>query len=141
MAAPSRIARATAEHLAHFVHSNRERGIQYNSHGNLEPVCYFDSGYRQKKLYDKPQYGYVIFWGGAPIIYMARQISCRDSIARGIKASSRDNYKRCTWRFVYSVGQQSDGGQISRAATYMEGRGKIHDMSSKILCQYLSPEV
>ena len=46
------------------MHANRERGIQYNSHGNLEPVCYFGSGYRQKKLYDKPQYGYIIFWGG-----------------------------------------------------------------------------
>ena len=28
MAAPSRIARAVAEHLGHFMHANRERGIQ-----------------------------------------------------------------------------------------------------------------
>lgn len=75
MAAPSRIARAAAEHLGHFMHANRERGIQFNSHGNLEPVCYFDSGYRQKKLYDKPQYGYIIFWGGGPIIWKSKRHS------------------------------------------------------------------
>ena len=75
MAAPSRVARAAAEHLGHFMHANRERGIQFNSHGNLEPICYFDSGYRQKKLYDKPQYGYIIFWGGAPIIWKSKRHS------------------------------------------------------------------
>ena len=38
-------------------------------------MCYFDSGYRQKKLYDKPQYGYIIFWGGGPIIWKSKRHS------------------------------------------------------------------
>ena len=35
----------------------------------MTPVLYYDSGYKQKHLYDKPQYGYVVFWGGAPVIW------------------------------------------------------------------------
>ena len=65
--------------MGDFMHANRERGIQYNSHGNLEPVCYFGSGYRQKKLYDKPQYGYIIFCGGGARDQMRKQANWRDA--------------------------------------------------------------
>jgi hypothetical protein len=50
------------------MYQHRHEGLTFSSHGNLEPFCYYDSGYKQKKLFDKPQYGYVIFWAGVPII-------------------------------------------------------------------------
>ena len=54
-----------------FVPDRWEKGFSKQ----VQPVCYFDSGYRQKKLYDKPQYGYIIFWGGGPIIWKSKRHS------------------------------------------------------------------
>ena len=62
-----------AEHVVHWMYQRREDGITFNSHGNLTPVLYYDSGYKQKHLYDKPQYGYVVFWGGAPVIWNSKR--------------------------------------------------------------------
>ena len=68
MATPPETAWRAALHVAHWMYQHRYEGLTFSSHGNLEPVCYYDSGYKQKKLFDKPQYGYVIFWAGVPII-------------------------------------------------------------------------
>ena len=59
--------------MVHWMYQRREDGITFNSHGNLTPVLYYDSGYKQKHLYDKPQYGYVVFWGGAPVIWNSKR--------------------------------------------------------------------
>ena len=55
------------------MYANRNTGITYNSHGNLEPVCYYDSGYNQKHLGTKPQYSYIIMWAGAAIIWKSKR--------------------------------------------------------------------
>jgi hypothetical protein len=73
MASPPETAWRAALHVAHWMHTHKSEGITFSSHGNLEPVCYYDSGYKQKHLFDKPQYGYVIFWGGAPIIWQSKR--------------------------------------------------------------------
>ena len=57
----------------HYMYANRNTGITYNSHGNLEPVCYYDSGYNQKHLGTKPQYSYIIMWAGAAIIWKSKR--------------------------------------------------------------------
>ena len=73
MASPPETAWRAALHVAHWMHTHKSEGITFSSHGNLEPVCYYDSGYKQKHLFDKPQYGYVIFWGGAPVIWQSKR--------------------------------------------------------------------
>ena len=42
---PSMGAWRSALHLLHFLYANRETGIRFNDRGNLEPVCYYDSGF------------------------------------------------------------------------------------------------
>jgi hypothetical protein len=73
MSTPPATAMKAAEHVVHWMYQRREDGITFNSHGNLTPVLYYDSGYKQKHLYDKPQYGYVVFWGGAPVIWNSKR--------------------------------------------------------------------
>ena len=73
MSTPPETAWRAAAHVIHWLHAHREEGITFSSHGNLEPVCYYDSGYKQKRLFDKPQYGYIIFWAGCPIIWNSKR--------------------------------------------------------------------
>jgi len=57
----------------HYLYVNRENGIQFRSDGNLEPVCYYDSGFYQDLLGHKPQYGFVIYWAGGPLIWRSKK--------------------------------------------------------------------
>jgi hypothetical protein len=65
---PSKIAYNAALHAMHYMHANRHTGITYRSDGNLEPICFYDSGYNQKHLGTRPQYAYVIIWAGAAVV-------------------------------------------------------------------------
>eukprot|EP01048_Picozoa_sp_COSAG05_P000171 COSAG05_NODE_4_length_49189_cov_157.128784_34_plen_94_part_00 len=56
MSKPSLKALGAAHHLLHYAEVNKDRGIKFNSHGNLEPICYLDSGFKQAKMGSKPQY-------------------------------------------------------------------------------------
>ena len=47
MSKPSLKALGSAHHLLHYAEVHKERGIKFNSHGNLEPICYIDSGLSQ----------------------------------------------------------------------------------------------
>ena len=73
MSTPPESAWNTAMHTMHYMYTNRNRGITYSETGNLEPVCYYDSGFNQKKLGTRPQYSFVIFWAGAPIIWASKR--------------------------------------------------------------------
>ena len=68
MCKPSQKALKSAMHLMQYAHETKDVGITFNSHGNLEPVCYMDSGFNQAKLGSKPQYAFVIMWMGGPIV-------------------------------------------------------------------------
>jgi hypothetical protein len=59
-ARPSEIAWNAGVHAMHYAYNTRHRGITYSSHGNLEPVCYYDSGFNQRHLCTRPQYSFVI---------------------------------------------------------------------------------
>ena len=56
MSTPPESAWNAAMHTMHYMYTNRNRGITYSETGNLEPVCYYDSGFNQKKLGTRPQY-------------------------------------------------------------------------------------
>ena len=43
-----------------YLYNNRLKGLLYRSSGNLEPVCYYDSGFNQRQLCTHPQYGFII---------------------------------------------------------------------------------
>ena len=73
MASPSEVAWDAALHVLHYMFTNKEEGLTFSSNGNLEPVLYYDSGFNQKHLYDKPQYSFVIFWCGAPILWDSKR--------------------------------------------------------------------
>jgi hypothetical protein len=70
---PSMGAWRSALHLLHFLYANRETGIRFNDRGNLEPVCYYDSGFYQDAIGHKPQYGYVIYWAGGPLVWRSKK--------------------------------------------------------------------
>ena len=57
----------------HYAYHTRHRGITYSSHGNLEPVCYYDSGFNQRHLCTRPQYAFVIIWAGAAVVWMSKR--------------------------------------------------------------------
>ena len=63
----------SALHLLHYLYTNREAGIQFRSDGNIEPVCFYDSGFYQDLIGHKPQYGFVIFWAGGPLIWRSKK--------------------------------------------------------------------
>ena len=65
----------SALHLLHFLYANRHAGIQFRSDGNLEPACYYDSGFYQDLIGHKPQYGFVVFWAGGPLIWRSKKHS------------------------------------------------------------------
>ena len=62
-----------AMHVIHYLHKTKDIGITYNSNANLEPVLYYDSGFNQRKLCTHPQYSFVIFWAGAPILWRSKR--------------------------------------------------------------------
>ena len=72
-ARPSIVAWQAGIHAMHYAYNTRHRGITYNSHGNLEPVCYYDSGFNQRHLCTRPQYAFVIVWAGAAVIWMSKR--------------------------------------------------------------------
>lgn len=73
MSKPSLKALGSAHHLLHYAELHKERGIKFNSHGNLEPICYIDSGFNQAKMGSKPQYSFVIMWLGGPIVWKSKR--------------------------------------------------------------------
>ena len=73
MCKPSRKALKSALQLIHYAYDTKDVGISFNSHGNLEPVCYLDSGFNQAKLGSKPQYAFVIMWMGGPIVWKSKR--------------------------------------------------------------------
>ena len=73
MCKPSQKALKSAMQLMHYAHETKEMGITFNSHGNLEPICYIDSGFNQAKLGSKPQYSFVIMWMGGPIVWKSKR--------------------------------------------------------------------
>eukprot|EP01047_Picozoa_sp_COSAG01_P065590 COSAG01_NODE_8889_length_2625_cov_4.709818_3_plen_182_part_00 len=72
-ARPSEIAWNAGLHAMHYAYNTRHRGITYSSHGNLEPVCYYDSGFNQRHLCTRPQYSFVIMRAGAAIVWMSKR--------------------------------------------------------------------
>ena len=73
MSKPSLKALGSAHHLLHYAEVHKERGIKFNSDGNLEPICYIDSGFNQAKMGSKPQYSFVIMWMGGPIVWKSKR--------------------------------------------------------------------
>jgi hypothetical protein len=65
MEKPSEAAWETAMYC--LLYSIREEGIMFRSDGNINPLCYYDSGHIQDRVDYKSYYGYVIVWMGAPI--------------------------------------------------------------------------
>eukprot|EP01047_Picozoa_sp_COSAG01_P009248 COSAG01_NODE_377_length_17892_cov_207.715000_2_plen_264_part_00 len=87
---PSKIAYNAALHAMHYMYANRHTGITYRSDGNLEPICFYDSGYNQKHLGTRPQYAYVIIWAGAAVVWKSKQHkSTPNSVSCGAKILSR----------------------------------------------------
>ena len=72
-AKPSEVAWKAGLHAMHYLYHHRHRGITYSSHGNLEPVCYYDSGFNQRQLGTRPQYSFVIIWAGAAVVWMSKR--------------------------------------------------------------------
>ena len=67
MQQPTEVSWDAAMHTMHYLFDTKDRGITFRSDGNLEPVCYYDSGFNQQtKLQTHPQYGFIIFWCAAP---------------------------------------------------------------------------
>ena len=53
--------------------ANPYEGITFRSDGNVKPVCFYDSGFYQDLIGHKPQYGYVIYWAGGPLIWRSKK--------------------------------------------------------------------
>jgi hypothetical protein len=73
MSTPPEIGWTASMQTIHYLHQHRHDGLTYSSRGNLEPVCYYDSGFNQRKLTTHPQYCFVIFWCGAPICWRSKR--------------------------------------------------------------------
>jgi hypothetical protein len=73
MQAPDQQAWDAAMHVVHYLKGTGKEGMTYHNSGNLEPVCYYDSGFNQTKLQTHPQYGFIIYWCGAPIIWRSKR--------------------------------------------------------------------
>ena len=73
MQAPDQQAWDAAMHVVQYLKNHGKQGITYHSAGNLEPVCYYDSGFNQTKLQTHPQYGFIIYWCGAPTIWRSKR--------------------------------------------------------------------
>ena len=63
----------SALHLLHFMYANRKLGITFSSNGNLEPACYYDSGFNQDLIGFRPLYGFVIYFAGGPLIWRSKK--------------------------------------------------------------------
>ena len=73
MTTPPRTAWTASMQAIHYLYHNRNDGITFSSRGNLEPVCYYDSGFNQRKLTTHPQYCFIIYWCGAPICWRSKR--------------------------------------------------------------------
>jgi hypothetical protein len=73
MEKPSEAAWETAMYCLHYLYSIREEGIMFRSDGNINPLCYYDSGHIQDRVDYKSYYGYVIVWMGAPIAWISKK--------------------------------------------------------------------
>ena len=73
MERPSKAAWESAMHTLHYLYGIRHQGITYRSDGDPTPRCWFDSGHMQDRTDYRSQYGYVITWFGAPIMWCSKK--------------------------------------------------------------------
>ena len=96
MTTPTGLAYDAAMHTVHYLYQTRVKGLKFSSVGNLEPVCYYDSGFNQRQLSTHPQYGFVIYWCGAPIVWRSK----RCAITPNSVSQAEFQCLRHAWSFI-----------------------------------------
>jgi len=72
MSKPSMVAMAAGAHCLHYLWHHKHDGIVFNSDGNREPICFYDSSHNQNGNTFKNQYGFVIYWMGGPVLWASK---------------------------------------------------------------------
>ena len=73
MEKPSKRSWESAMHTLHYLYGIRNEGIVFRSDADPVPRTWYDSGHMQDRTDYRSQYGYVITWYGAPIIWTSKK--------------------------------------------------------------------
>ena len=73
MSRPSKRAWKAAMHMVYYLYGQRNQGIMFNSNGNTEPICYYDSSDKGDPSDQRASGGYVIMLAGGPIAWSSRK--------------------------------------------------------------------
>ena len=73
MSMPSQEAYDAALHMVKYVHTQRDRGIRFNSAGNLDPLTLYDASNKGDYGDSKVSAGYVVMFAGGPISWSSKK--------------------------------------------------------------------
>ena len=59
--------------MVYYLYGQRNQGIMFNSNGNTEPICYYDSSDKGDPSDQRASGGYVIMLAGGPIAWSSRK--------------------------------------------------------------------
>ena len=73
MSKPTQEAFDAALHMVKYVHTQRDRGIRFNSQGNLDPLTLYDASNKGDHGDSKVSAGYVVMFAGGPISWSSKK--------------------------------------------------------------------
>ena len=73
MSKPTQEAYDAALHMVKYVHSQKHRGIQFNSNGNWDPLTLYDASNKGDYGDSKVSAGYVVMFAGGPISWSSKK--------------------------------------------------------------------
>ena len=73
MSKPTQEASDAALHMVKYVHSQRDRGIRFNSEGNLDLLTLYDASNKGDYGDSKVSAGYVVMFAGGPISWSSKK--------------------------------------------------------------------
>ena len=81
MSKPTQEAFDAALHMVKYVHTQRDRGIRFNSEGSLDLLTLYDASNKGDYGDSKVSAGYVVMFAGGPIsldtAYADQGVSCK----------------------------------------------------------------
>ena len=75
MAAPTRDAFKAAMYMMAYMRDNKDKGIQFTSDGNEEPIVFSDAAFNPDQDDGLSQYGYCVMWMGGPIAASSKKLA------------------------------------------------------------------
>ena len=120
MSMPTEEAYAAALHMVKYLYCNRDRGIRFNSAGNLDPLTLYDASNKGDYGDSKVSAGYVVMFAGGPISWSSKkaQHAGTSSSHNEYMAAFERERKRAFIRHAYVILYLRLGFPFSADRTY-----------------------